>query len=201
MPGSLLDGCTDFVDDKPEDAGIHPFDAIGNVAVTASSVQMMKGRIGGGMAGSRKIRAGDIHIRPGRRGSGFLFVKDQQKDYACYYQSGRDQFGLCGMKAKDVVFAVHPDLFDKKSLYPIQDEVDSKKLTGGFQPFADRPKDEKEHQAGQGLIKRSGKDRNGQLVAVLVAIASGDAGAFHDHIMGIGVGEKPVRKKRRSFYR
>jgi hypothetical protein len=37
MPGSLLDGCTNFVDDKPEDAGTHPFDAIGDAAVTALS--------------------------------------------------------------------------------------------------------------------------------------------------------------------
>src|ERR1700722_6957857 len=100
---------------------------------------MMKGRMGGGMAGSGKIRAGGSHIRPGRRGSGFLFIEDQQNGYACYHQSGRDQFGLGGMKAKDVVFAVHPDLFDKKPLYPIQNEVDSKKLTGGLQSFADRP--------------------------------------------------------------
>jgi len=161
MPGSLLDGCTDFIDDKPEDAGTHPFDAIGVAAVTAFSAQMMKGRIGGGMAGSLKIRAGDSHIRPGRRGSGLLFIEDQQKGYACYHQSGRDQLGLGGVKAKDIVFAIHPDLFDKKTLYPVQNEVDSKKLTWGLQPFADRPKDEKEHQAGQGLIKRGWKNGNG----------------------------------------
>jgi hypothetical protein len=35
MPGSLLDGCTNFVDNKLENAGAHPFDAEGNVDVTA----------------------------------------------------------------------------------------------------------------------------------------------------------------------
>ena len=98
----------------------------------------MKGRIGGGMAGSRKIgaRGSLIWSWPGRRGRGFLFVEDQQNGYARDNKACRDELGLGGMKAKDVVFAVHPDLFDKKSLYPIQNEVDSKKFTGGPEPFA-----------------------------------------------------------------
>ena len=138
MPGSLLDGCTDFVDDKLKSTIANPSDAKGNTAVTHLAGQMMKGRIGGGMAGSRKIGARDslIWSWPGRRGRGFLFVEDQQNGYARDDKACRNQLGLSGVKAKDVVFAVHADLFNKKSLYPIKNEVDSKKFTGGPEPFA-----------------------------------------------------------------
>jgi hypothetical protein len=56
MPGSLLDGCTNFVDNKLKNAGAHPFDAKGDATVTALPEQMMKGRIDGGMAGLMKNR-------------------------------------------------------------------------------------------------------------------------------------------------
>jgi len=40
-------------------------------------------------------------------------------------ETGGDQFGLSGVKSEDIVLAVDPDLFYKKTLYSIENQVKS----------------------------------------------------------------------------
>jgi len=74
---------------------------------------------------------------PGGGAADFFLLRTSRMVTPTITNPERDQFGLGGVKAKDVIFAVHPDVFDQESLYSIQYEIDSKKLTGSLQPFAD----------------------------------------------------------------
>ena len=110
------------------------------------------------------------------------------------------QLCLGGMKPKDVVFAVDPDILDKETLDTVEDQVEPKESAGYGQAFAKRPEDKEQHQAGQGLIERSRKNGDRQLAAILT-ITTGDPGSFADDVVRIRIGKKPVREKGRRLDR